>query len=122
VSDDGGKQLRDAVEHQACRDFLQLSRVPPPVGPVGRRYLMNLALKAGGPGALGRLLAGEDVPIEARLAVASGLPTDTLLVRWASAIRKAAPSSPAPSAPDTLLVLGWCVTLLGMAVGGGRWR
>lgn len=109
-------------EPDACRSILLTGRIPPPVGVVGRQFLVQLALDTGGAGAFGRLTADSGVSIEHRLAAAAGIPLDSLLVVWGAAVRAASPERPAPTAWVTLFVLGWSAVVLALSLGEGRWR
>ena len=111
-----------AGDSAACRAFLLPERLSPPSSGLGRLYLLQLALDLGGTGAIGRLCEGADLPIETRLEAASRVPIDTLLGAWADSVRAAMPGTPAPPPGDAVLVVTWCALLLGLALGGQRWR
>ena len=115
------ERCMDLGDPSACRSILTPARVLPPVGVIGRQYLVQLALQSGGASAFERLTADTDATIEQRLAGAAGVPIDTLLSRWSASLR-AAPRSPAASYQELLLGLAWSGLLLAMALRGSRWR
>lgn len=87
-----------------------------------RRTLLEFALHTGGPGAYSRLLAARGAPMGNRLASASGLPLDTLLLRWRAELTRAGQVSD----PWSLGILGggvvWVVALAFSAMTSSRWR
>lgn len=111
----------DQGDLPACRSILTPVRVLPPVGAIGRQYLVQLALESGGTSAFDRLTADTGVTIEHRLAAAAGVPIDTLLERWSAGLR-AVPRGPAAPGRELLLGVAWSGVLLAMALRGSRWR
>jgi hypothetical protein len=115
------QRCMDQGDLSACRSILTPARVLPPVGVLGRQYLVQLAFESGGASAFERLTADPGVTIEHRLAAAAGVPIDTLLNRWSASLR-AVPRGPAAPPQELLLGLAWSGILLAMALGGSRWR
>lgn len=115
-------QCVDGSDLMACRSLLSPERVPTPVGEDGRRYLVELALAAGGDGAFGRLTGDTAASIEHRLADASGIPIDTLLGHWIATVYTAGRRGRSPGGGETLLIFGWSAVVLMLAVRGSRWR
>jgi hypothetical protein len=111
----------DGGDLSACRSILTPARVLPPVGVIGRQYLLQLALESGGASAFERLNADTGATIEQRLAGAAGVPIDTLLERWSAGLR-AVPRGPAAPPQELLLGLVWSGLLLAVALRGSRWR
>lgn len=115
------QRCTDEGDLSACRSILTPARVLPPVGGLGRQYLVQLALESGGASAFERLTADTGGNLEHRLAAAAGVPIDTLLSRWGASLR-AVPRGPAAPPQELLLGLAWTGLLLAMALGGSRWR
>ncbi len=115
------ERCMNAGDLSACRSILTPARVLPPVGVVGRQYLVQLAFESGGASAFERLAADTGVTLEHRLAAAAGVPIDTLLNRWGASLR-AVPRGPAAPPQELLLGLAWSGLLLTMALRGSRWR
>lgn len=115
------QRCMDQGDLSACRSVLTPARVLTPVGSLGRRYLVQLALESGGVSAFERLTADTGVALEHRLASAAGVPIDTLLNRWSASLR-AIPRGPAAPPQELLLGLAWSGFLLAMALRGSRWR
>jgi hypothetical protein len=118
--------LRNSCEGQdhpeACRALLRPARIRPPVGPEGRRLLMQLALDHGGAGAFARLTANPSGPLDRRIEAAAGMPLDGLLGEWSDTLRSAMPTGPGPDVAEVLVVLAWSAILLALSIGGSRWR
>jgi hypothetical protein len=106
----------------ACHAVLTPGRVRPPVSFYGRLYLVGLALDAGGQGAFDRLVADTGAAVEQRLAAAAGMPADSLLTKWAGAVRSAFPGSPLPRQGEAIVTLAWSIAILTLAARGSRWR
>lgn len=115
------QRCMDHGDLAACRSILTPARVLPPVGAIGRQYLVQLALESGGASAFERLTADTGVTLEHRLAAAAGMPIDTLLELWSTGLRSV-PRGPAAPGRELLLGLAWSGVLLAMALRGSRWR
>lgn len=119
-------QLRDRCvalrDLMACRAVLTPQRIAPPVSTLGRRFLVELALEAGGAGAFDRLTADTGRTLEQRLEAAAGVPVDTLLARWTASVAASIPGSPAPGGRETFLTMAWSAAVMVMAIRGSRWR
>ena len=96
--------------------------LPAPLASSARGALVALALQGGGPGAMDRLLATPAAPLTARLASAAAEPYDSLLSRWRAAVGRARPEPVGPGVAPTITAFGWTALLLGLALGGTRWR
>ncbi len=116
------QRCMNQVDLPACRRFLTPERLVLPIGVGGRQYLVQLALESGGASAFQRLTAGRTAPMEARLAAAAGISTDTLLLRWSVAIRAAKPRGPMYPPSELWLALGWSMLLLVAVTRSTRWR
>jgi hypothetical protein len=130
----GGQQTRWSVEIRECvmsQDPASCDRLlalhnplslPTPLGGAARGALVALALQSGGSGAMDRLLATPAAPLTARLASAAAQPYDSLLSRWRAAVGRARPEPVGPGVAPTITAFGWTALLLGLALGGTRWR
>ncbi len=134
ITGGGGQRGRWSTEVRACvmsqnpatcdrllalQDPLSL---PTPLAGSARGALVALALHSGGPGAMDRLLASPAAPLTARLASAAAEPYDSLLSRWRTAVGRARPEPVGPGFYPTITAIGWTTLLLGLALGGTRWR
>jgi hypothetical protein len=121
-------EVRECVMSQdpaTCDRLLALQNplsLPAPLAGSARGALVALALQGGGPGAIDRLLATPAAPLTARLASAAAQPYDSLLSRWRAAVGRARPEPVGPGVAPTITAFGWTVLLLGLALGGTRWR
>lgn len=134
LTNDGWKRPQWSAEVRACvmsqgaASCDQLLAVhnplalPAPLASPARGALVALALQDGGPGAMDRLLATPDAPLTVRLASAAALPYDSLLSRWRAAVGRARPEPVGPGVAPTITAFGWTALLLGLALGGTRWR
>ncbi len=130
----GGQQARWPVEIRECvmsQDPATCDRLlalqnplslPTPLGGAARGTLVALALQGGGPGAMDRLLATPTAPLTTRLASAAAQPYDSLLSHWRAAVGRARPEPVGPGVAPTITAFGWTALLLGLALGGTRWR
>ena len=96
--------------------------VPPPLPSAARFSFLRIALELGGRGAYARLLAGPRLPIEARLAAASGVSSDSLLRTWHAAVFAAQPRPIAVGPRAAWVALGWGVAFGLLALRSTRWR
>lgn len=110
-------------DQDACRTLLTARRLTPPVGMMGRQYLVQRALDLGGAAGFNRLAATGGASMEVRIAAAAGIPIDTLLLEWSAAVRASVPGGPARPGNELLLALAWSAgVLLLVATRSGRWR
>ncbi|MEZ4412956.1 MAG: hypothetical protein R2910_08240 [Gemmatimonadales bacterium] len=116
------QQCEQTGDSAACRAILTPAHVLLPVSVGGRRFLLQEALDAGGDGAFERLTSAGDLALADRLSNAAGLPLDSLLSRWSTAIRAGAPHGPARPAWELFLAAAWSALLLAVVLGGPRWR
>lgn len=106
----------------ACLEVLHALQIGPPLTNDARQSLVRLALVSGGPHAFSHLSQSAGQPFERRLAVASGLPIDSLLRRWRSEIIAARPKPVTIAASFGWTALGWAVVFGLLALRSTRWR
>jgi len=109
----------------ACLRLLQRqpsSAIPQPLGDPSRIELGQLALELGGRGAFIRLMAARGKAVDAQLAAAAGLPTDSLLLVWRSRVLAARPSPVTLNARGAWVALMWGLVFGMLAFGSTRWR
>lgn len=98
------------------------SRVTPPLTPESRELLVRIALHAGGRKALQLLLDNPGRPIGRRLELASGVPLDSLVRRWHTAVLSTRPVSVDLTPGVGWIALGWALVLGTLVLGSSRWR
>ncbi len=86
-----------------------------------RRTLLQVALRRGGRGAYGRLVAANASPAAALEAVA-GVPLDTLLAGWRAAVVAARPRHGGLAAKRVAMSLAWVLALVLLVSRSSRWR
>ncbi len=96
-------------------------RLPDAVGDAPRRALVAEVTRLGGPEAWGRLLASAGQPLEARFALAAGVPPDSLMRVWRRTLIAARPTSVNVSAGTLLTALLWFALGLAFAMRFSRW-
>jgi hypothetical protein len=106
----------------ACEVFLRDKEPLIPLSPEARASFLGQALRTGGAGAFLRLRAADGEPLLDRLVAAAGVPQDSLLAAWRSAVLAARPSARAGLIRSPLSVLFWLVLLGALAVRSTRWR
>jgi hypothetical protein len=89
--------------------------------PFVRVDLLLTALELGGPGAWERLRNAGGSGMEAALASAAGMPTDSLLSRWRRGLLALRPGDSPLEAEVVLVGLVWTAGLLVAALGLSRW-
>lgn len=110
------------------RECVQLLRtlppgsIPPPLGTDAHRLLAHVALRIGGRGAYGRLLADSSGALGERLAAAAGVRLDTLVLRWRADVLAARPAVVTLPRWAVPVALGWILLLGGCALRSSRWR
>lgn len=114
----------DGGSDEACLSLLR--SLPPrslrPLGRDARQMLAHTALRLGGEGAWGRLLApGPQDPVE-RLASAARVGLDSLLVAWRSEVLAAKPGPMALGSLAGWSTVGWILILAVFAARSTRWR
>ncbi len=97
-------------------------RPSPPLSVMARLLLLAFALDAGGPNAFPRLLEHSGRPMDARLAAASGLPVDSLVVRWRNNVLATHPNTVAADARAAWGAVVWSVLFAIAALRSTRWR
>jgi hypothetical protein len=125
-SDDAGlASCRATGELEACRKALGGSAgiIGPPTGTGVRGALYLFALAQGGPDALVRLHAAGERPPAEQLAVASGMPIDSLLAKWHAAVIVPLPDQGVGESIKLLAVAAlWMVVLLALFAWRYRWH
>ena len=101
--------------------LLPLDDVQAPLTNEARRTLTSLALEMGGPGALGRLIAGPG-PVERRLAAAAGQSIDSVVTAWHTAVIDSAPPAPIVHRKYAWAAFLWVVAFVVVATRSSRWR
>lgn len=96
--------------------------IPPPLPPSARFSLVRSAIELGGRGAFARLSASRGRPIEQRLAAASGVPGDSVLLSWHAAVLAARPQRVTVEARGGWIALAWGVAFGLLALRSSRWR
>ncbi len=95
--------------------------VAPPLGPASRQSLVGLAMAIGGPASYGRMIDAPEV-LQAQLAAASGLPTDSLVARWRARVLTTKADNTTMTPGLALISLFWVATCGSLALGSSRWR
>lgn len=98
------------------------SRVTPPLTPESRELLVRIALHAGGHKALQLLLDHPGQPIGRRLELAAGIPLDSLVRRWHTAVLSTRPVSVDLTPGVGWVALIWALVLGTLVLGSSRWR
>jgi hypothetical protein len=112
-----------ASSDAACLEVLRaLSWMDPPLSGEARHSLARLVLSVGGRAAYVRLLRSAGRPLSERLAIAAGLPSDSLMRRWRTTILAARPRAVTLSAPGAWMALSWAVGFGLLALRSTRWR
>ena len=96
-------------DEATCGQMVRRFSVGDPLPAQSRLSLVEVALEHGGAGAAGRYLTTTGT-IRERLAAASGVPTDTLLLLWRDRVLASRPSHKVAGA--ALAGLGWSLLLL----------
>lgn len=119
------KECVDAGIDAVCLRLLRgpdSLRVTPPLTPESRELLVRIALQAGGHRALQLLLDNPRPQIGRRLELASGIPMDSLVRRWHTAVLSTRPVS-VDLTPDLgWVALAWVLVLGSLVLGSSRWR
>lgn len=93
-----------------------------PLSTEARHSFARTALAEGGRGAYGRLIRSTGRPLSERFAIAAGLPSDSLALRWRSTILAARPKTVTLAAAGGWMALGWAVAFGLIALRSTRWR
>ncbi|HEU4570445.1 MAG TPA: hypothetical protein VFS07_07730 [Gemmatimonadales bacterium] len=91
-------------------------------GPRVRATLLEVALRTGGAEGYRRLRRSVGRPMAERLAVAAGVPLDTLLGGWQARMSADRLEVSAGALGGGVAALGWTLFFLACAVGSSRWR
>jgi hypothetical protein len=108
---------------ERCRQVLTRARkgIPPPTDAVVRGSIYRFALELGGPEALVRLASTRDLPPAEQLAVASGVPVDSLITMWHQALI-AGSTARREGAGSGFLALCWILGLGVLFAWRYRWH
>jgi hypothetical protein len=96
-------------------------RLPNGVGDAPRRALVAEVERLGGAEAWGRLVASDGRPLEARFALAAGVPADSLMRVWRRTLIAARPTNINVSVGSLLIALLWFGLGLAFALRFSRW-
>jgi hypothetical protein len=88
----------------------------------GPRALVEQALDLGGPDAYDRLMASPHRPLGERLAVAAGVPQDSLVARWRARVIVARPRAVTLTPRGAWAAFVWILVLGALALQSTRWR
>jgi hypothetical protein len=114
----------DDRDDAACIEFLELrpSTLRAPLSQFVLATVVEFAVDLGGDGAYGRLIDAHGQPFSEQLAAAAGLPSDSLLAAWRSAVDAARPSPTTMTLPVGAAALLW-IGMFGLAAARStRWR
>lgn len=107
---------------EACLQVMHAMRyLEPPLTTESRHSFVRLALRTGGHAAYGRLLHSTG-PLSERVAIAAGLPADSLATRWRATILEARPKTVTLVAAAAWTALAWTVVFGLLALRSTRWR
>lgn len=87
-----------------------------------RLSLVAFALRRGGAGAMGRLLAAPEQSLAERLSLASGIGIDSLTARWMRTVRAARPTRVSLPPWGAWVALGWIGVFATCGLRSSRWR
>ncbi|MEX0692650.1 MAG: hypothetical protein WD043_12490 [Gemmatimonadales bacterium] len=124
-----GECLQDGLD-QSCIAYLDLTFASnvgfllqlAPLGSAPRQTVLLVAMRMGGPGALGRLLADRSPTPRGAIEAAAGQPLESVLTVWHSAVTATNPEAQAATSGARLATLFWSLVFGAMALGGTRWR
>lgn len=114
-----------AGSDSACVELLAAlphGSLSPPLDAEARGVLLDLAILEGGRSTFQRLLAGQDSAMGSRLAAAAGIPEDSLLARWRTAVLRARPAPVSLPPWGAWFALGWAVLFATCGLRSSRWR
>jgi hypothetical protein len=120
-------------EWRACRDgsdstclellqSLPPGSVPNPLDYASRLSFLEFARQVGGPETFQRLFATPSGPMGARLAAATRVSADSLVLRWRTAVLAARPRSVSLPPWEAWLALGWVGVFATCGLRSSRWR
>jgi len=110
-------------DDDACLRFLEQAGVSEPAFSGRARGTLLLTMRAiGGDGAFARFFADTAAAVVPRLEAGAGVPLDSLLGAWRTAVLTERPPPPTLTAATQWLVLGWVVVLAAAATRSTRWR
>jgi hypothetical protein len=114
------RERQDAV----CIELMRgnPSPVMPPFSARSRQMLLAIALEAGGHQAFDRLLATSGQPLDARLAAAAGISTDSLVATWRRWVLSGRPKTVAADAVAAWAAVFWVVLFSFVALRSTKWR
>lgn len=114
-------------DDSACVELFRAIPKPalrPPLSLDARRTLVRLALRLGGRAAYGRLLrpTGGDAAMADRLALAAGIPVDSLVAVWRAEVMAARPQPVTLPLWAVAIPLGWVAVFGACSLRSSRWR
>jgi hypothetical protein len=120
----GVQRCVNTADEQACLETLRSypALTDEPLSPMARQTLVRVAFGVGGNGAFGRFVRSDSRTLPDRLAHTAGVPLDSLVVRWRSAIVEARPTGTVLSRLGGWTAFMWVVVLSVVAMRSTRWR
>jgi hypothetical protein len=120
----GAQRCVNTADEQACLETLRSypALTDEPLSPMARQTLVRVAFGVGGNGAFGRFVRSDSRTLPDRLAHTAGVPLDSLVVRWRSAIVEARPTGTVLSRLGGWTAFMWVVVLSVVAMRSTRWR
>jgi hypothetical protein len=89
--------------------------------PFMRTDLLFVAMRLGGGAGWQRLPAAGDSGVDAEITALAGRPTDSVIAQWRSELLARKPASDPTIPGGVVVVAGWLVAALVLALGGARW-
>ena len=111
-------------EDSACveaGELISKQALQPPLGTASRQALARLALDLGGAAGFARLRAAPD-SIGAQLAAAAGIPLDSLVARWRTAVVSTAAEHTTMTPGVAMMSICWVTACGALALRSSRWR
>lgn len=93
-----------------------------PLSGAARGTLVGEALRLGGEGSYGRLIANPDDPLRDRLAYAANMAPNDLVGEWRDRVVEARPNAQAGLLRSPVSLIFWLVFLMALAARSSRWR
>jgi hypothetical protein len=110
-----------AGSDSACVSILRSATLPTPVSSNQRINIVRLAISLGGSGSMERLLLTPGT-VDARIAAAACVPTDSVVQLWVARARSARTVSDDMSPGIAASSLGWILLCGVLALRSSRWR
>lgn len=109
----------------ACGELLRSAapaQLPQPLLSESHKLLVHLALQRGGRDAYRRLIADSTASLAMRIESSAGIPIDSLIAAWRTAVVAARPEPVSLPAGEALATLGWVVLMGYFGLRSSRWR